>query len=70
MIVGELRDNDACLACHATADLEAGHSHPLEPIKHCERCHALHGSARKGLLKAPAKQLWDEYHKSLGTAGK
>ncbi len=35
------------------------HSHPLEPIEHCQICHALHGSTREGLLKAPPKLCAD-----------
>jgi len=54
----------ACLECHKSAEFEAKHSHPLEPLKHCAFCHAPHGSPRKGLLKAPVKKLCAECHES------
>ncbi len=60
--VGELRSYKACLECHPSVQFEAIHSHPLEPIEHCQTCHALHGSSRKGLLKAPVKQLCLDCH--------
>ncbi|HUT93930.1 MAG TPA: cytochrome c3 family protein [Thermoguttaceae bacterium] len=62
VVVGELKSYEACIECHDAVDFEATHSHPLEPIEHCRMCHALHGSARKGLLKAPVKQLCAECH--------
>lgn len=61
-VVGEVRSPDACLECHKPVDFEVTHSHPLEPIEHCEMCHALHGSTRKGLLKAPVKKLCADCH--------
>ena len=61
-VVGELRSPDACLECHEPVDFEAAHWHPLEPIEHCETCHALHGSSRDGLLKAPVKKLCTDCH--------
>lgn len=54
----------ACLECHGSTQLEARHSHPLEPLKHCGSCHAPHSSPLKGLLKAPAKKLCAECHES------
>lgn len=61
-VVGEIRSPDACLECHKPVDFEATHSHPLEPIEHCETCHAMHGSSREGLLKAPVKKLCTDCH--------
>ncbi|NQT12320.1 MAG: hypothetical protein HQ582_06215 [Planctomycetes bacterium] len=62
MIVGELRSPEACLECHDVIEFDVTHAHPLEPIEHCEMCHSLHGSPRKGLLKAPVKKLCNECH--------
>ena len=62
--VGQLMPYTACFECHDFVDFDVTHSHPLEPLEHCQMCHALHGSSRKGLLKAPAKQLCDECHDS------
>jgi predicted CXXCH cytochrome family protein len=61
-VVGELRSPEACLECHQPVDFGDTHSHPLEPIEHCEMCHSLHGSSRKGLLKAPVKKLCTDCH--------
>jgi len=60
--VGEPKSFEACFACHPPVEFEAIHSHPLEPIQHCQMCHSLHGSTRKGLLKAPVKQLCADCH--------
>jgi len=60
--VGELKSYEACFQCHQPVDFDVIHSHPLEPIEHCETCHALHGSPRKALLKAPAKKLCADCH--------
>jgi predicted CXXCH cytochrome family protein len=54
----------ACLACHRPAEFELKHAHPLEPLKHCASCHAPHGSAHRGLLKAPVKKLCAACHDS------
>lgn len=64
IVVGELKPHGACFECHKSVEFEAIHSHPLEPIEHCGMCHALHGSPRKALLKAPVKQLCAECHDS------
>jgi len=53
-----------CLECHKPTEFEAKHAHPLDPLKHCASCHALHGSSRKGFLKAPVKKLCGECHES------
>jgi predicted CXXCH cytochrome family protein len=62
--VGPFKSSGVCLECHRPAQFEAGHSHPLEPLKHCESCHSPHGSSNKGLLKAPAKTLCASCHDS------
>jgi predicted CXXCH cytochrome family protein len=62
VVVGELKSYEACFECHEPVEFDVTHAHPLEPIEHCQMCHALHGSARKGLLKAPAKQLCLDCH--------
>ena len=60
--VGELKSYRACFECHESVDFDVTHSHPLEPIEHCQMCHALHGSTRKALLKAPVKKLCTDCH--------
>ena len=60
--VGALKSSETCFECHDPIDFDVTHSHPLEPIEHCQMCHALHGSTRKGLLKAPVKKLCAECH--------
>jgi predicted CXXCH cytochrome family protein len=62
--VGPVKSFSACLECHRAAQVEARHSHPLEPLKHCGSCHSPHGSSYKGLLKAPAKTLCAACHDS------
>ncbi|MDH7568272.1 MAG: cytochrome c3 family protein [Armatimonadota bacterium] len=62
--IGALRSTQACLKCHTPVQFEAAHSHPLEPIAHCQDCHALHASRRKALLSGPAKQLCSKCHES------
>ena len=62
--VGELKSYKACFECHESVEFEAIHSHPLEPIEHCQMCHSPHGSKEKFLLKAPAKKLCGECHDS------
>ncbi len=62
--VGRLKSYQACFECHRSVDFDVTHSHPLEPIEHCQMCHQLHGSPRKALLKAPVKQLCAECHES------
>lgn len=62
--VGELKSYKACFECHRSVEFEAIHSHPLEPIEHCQMCHSLHGSTRKALLKAPIKKLCADCHDS------
>jgi predicted CXXCH cytochrome family protein len=53
---------DGCLACHTRMDFDLAHFHPLEPLRNCARCHALHGSSRAGLLRAPARELCSACH--------
>ena len=60
--MGKLKDYKACFVCHPPVEFEAIHSHPLEPIEHCQDCHTLHSSSREGLLKAPVKKLCMECH--------
>ncbi len=62
--VAGLKGAKACFACHKVAEFEARHSHTLKPLEHCQNCHALHGSARKSLLKAPVKKLCAACHDS------
>ena len=66
--VGELKSHEACLGCHRPAAFEATHSHPLEPIQRCAMCHALHGSPRHALLKAPLKELCVSCHDAQDAA--
>jgi predicted CXXCH cytochrome family protein len=54
----------ACLTCHRQVQFELKHAHPLEPLKHCNSCHAPHGSQHRGLLKAPVKKLCASCHDS------
>ena len=60
--VGEVKSYQACFDCHDSIEFGVIHSHPVEPIQHCQMCHSLHDSTRKGLLKAPAKKLCAECH--------
>ncbi len=62
--VGELKSYKACFVCHDAVEFEAIHSHPLEPIEHCQMCHSPHGATEKALLKAPVKKLCAECHDS------
>jgi len=62
--VGELKSHEACLECHKPVEFEAAHAHPLQPLEPCQMCHALHGSTRKALLKAPVKTLCVDCHDS------
>ena len=62
--IGRLKSYKACFECHKSVEFELIHSHPLEPIEHCQMCHAIHGSPRKALLKAPVKKLCDKCHES------
>lgn len=61
-IVGELMEPAACHECHSPGDFEGAHFHPLDPLASCHTCHALHGSSRPSLLRAPAKMLCAECH--------
>jgi predicted CXXCH cytochrome family protein len=61
--VGDLKTYRACFECHRREEFDSIHCHPLEPLEHCNRCHALHGSVRPSLLKAPEEQLCGECHK-------
>ncbi len=54
--------DDACAECHSRNDFVINHAHTLDPLLDCARCHALHGSTREHLLKAPAKKLCFECH--------
>jgi predicted CXXCH cytochrome family protein len=56
-LVGTPQEPGSCLKCHSTTDFAVTHFHPLEPIAACHMCHALHGSTRPSLLKAPTKEL-------------
>jgi len=56
------RQPDGCLACHTRTDFDLAHFHPLEPIRNCGECHALHGSPRPALLRAPAAELCSACH--------
>jgi predicted CXXCH cytochrome family protein len=62
--VGPWKGHKSCLDCHDVVKFESIHRHPLEPLEPCLMCHAVHGSSEKGLLKAPAKNLCAECHKS------
>lgn len=62
--VGKWKGYKACLECHSPIEFEATHAHPLEPLEPCQMCHAVHGAKRKGLLKAPIKQLCKDCHDS------
>jgi predicted CXXCH cytochrome family protein len=62
--VGAVKPFSACLTCHSPAQFEAKHAHPLEPLRDCGSCHASHGAALKGLIKAPAKKLCAACHDS------
>ena len=64
IVVGELRSPEACLECHKPLDFEAIHAHTLEPIRHCETCHAAHGSPLDELLKSPVKELCAGCHEA------
>lgn len=55
--VGQLKPDKACFTCHTQGEFDDAHSEPLKPDQHCHTCHALHGSHRKGLLKAPVEEL-------------
>lgn len=48
---------NACLECHSPEQLQAVEPHRPEPIQDCRRCHAMHGSPHKALLKAPTEEL-------------
>jgi predicted CXXCH cytochrome family protein len=52
----------ACDPCHSARQFEASHYHPREPLSSCQRCHALHGSDRRALLKQPVKELCAACH--------
>lgn len=56
LAVGQLRGAKACFECHKAPDFEVIHSRPLEPEARCQKCHALHGSSRKSLLKPSVKR--------------
>ncbi len=60
--IGALRSYKACFGCHRSVEFELRHAHPLQPLENCQTCHALHGSSRKALLKAPVKQLCADCH--------
>lgn len=61
-VVGALMEPVACQQCHSSAGFELIHFHPEEPLESCHTCHALHGSSRQSLLKAPVKTLCAECH--------
>lgn len=61
-VVGRAKEPSACLQCHSPTDFEVAHFHPRGPLSTCRNCHALHGSARSALLKAPTKQLCTACH--------
>ncbi len=62
--MGELKSYKACFECHPAVEFEVVHSHPLEPIEHCQMCHGLHASKEEALLKAPVKELCADCHDS------
>jgi predicted CXXCH cytochrome family protein len=62
VVLGKAKNHNACFRCHPSKDFPAQHSHPLEPIIHCQMCHATHGSTYPKLLKAPAKKLCNDCH--------
>lgn len=57
--VGRFKGHEACFACHAEADFEKSHAHPVELLKTCQQCHALHGvvGEEKGLVKPAIRNL-------------
>ena len=61
-VVGDLLEPSPCSQCHSSIDFELTHFHPEEPLAACHTCHALHGSGRPSLLKAPVKTLCAECH--------
>jgi len=60
--IKDLKDPLPCLGCHSADEFASTHFHVLKPIENCQLCHALHGSTRKALLKAPAKELCADCH--------
>jgi len=60
--IREPQEPAACLACHSRDEFALVHFHPLEPVAHCHLCHALHGSTRPSLLRAPVKELCAACH--------
>lgn len=60
--VGAAKPTASCLECHPPDQFELKHSHPLDPLRNCTSCHAVHGAAHKGLLRAPAKKLCASCH--------
>jgi len=64
LVVGEAKSYKACLECHSAIEFEVIHSHPLEPLEHCQMCHGIHGAPEPALLKLPVKKLCDECHES------
>lgn len=61
-VVGTPKPTANCLECHSPDQFELKHSHPLDPLRNCTSCHAVHGAAHKGLLRAPAKKLCAACH--------
>lgn len=60
--VGAFRGAAACQHCHSPGQFELVHFHPERPLAACQECHALHGSPRPSLLRAPAKELCARCH--------
>jgi len=61
-VVGDPMEPAACSQCHSSTEFEVAHFHPEEPLASCQMCHALHGSSRESLLKAPVKTLCANCH--------
>jgi predicted CXXCH cytochrome family protein len=62
--VGEVKSYESCFKCHPSVEFEVIHAHPLQPLEPCQMCHALHGSPRDALLKAPIRVLCSECHEA------
>lgn len=57
--LGAWKGVSSCRTCHADADLESIHQHPVEPLRDCRRCHTIHGTnaSEKSLLKVPREKV-------------
>jgi len=61
-VIGAVQTPSACARCHSEEVFQLAHFHPEKPLAGCQECHALHGSERKALLKASAKELCGRCH--------